>query len=130
MHRLGESAHPCPDGRALARVAADGAAHRSQRSPACRPPQHAALRRLRLTVILRGRGLGHGHLGIRWIESGLLHRPAVALALVRFLLLVALAAFWIDVRLGGAEVRDGDDETREPDQCDASGASDHAFSSA
>src|SRR6266487_4138473 len=92
-------AHAGAYGRALSRVAADRPADGAEGRAAHGALEHAALRRLRLAELLRRRRRRR-HARIRGIESRLLDGPRVALALVRFLLLRALAPGGIEVCLG------------------------------
>src|SRR5215470_7309118 len=98
-HQAEQSAHGGADGRALARIAADGPAHRAERPTAQPALEGAAAKRRLLWRRVAGRGRRHGHARIRGIETRLLHGPSIALALVRLLLLRRLAARRIDVGL-------------------------------
>src|SRR5262249_23072399 len=120
-----EDANSRPDGCTFARIPADGSSRRAEGGPAGRAAHHAALWRLRLTVGRRG-GSRHGHPGIGRIESGLLHRPAIALPLVRLFLLRGLTPHRVVIRLGIARRRP-DDETHEPHERRAPAASDHSL---
>jgi hypothetical protein len=82
-----ETAHGGADGRTFSCIASDGPAYRAQRCPAKPAFEGAAPERLLRRRRVHRWGRRHGHSRIRRIETGLLHGPAVALALVRFFLL-------------------------------------------
>src|ERR1700682_6217838 len=89
-HTAEQGTHAGTDGRALARVAADGATDRPQGRAAEGPTAQPALGSLRCRGIHRGwRRLRHW--GVRRVEACLLDGPAVALTLVGLLLLEGLA---------------------------------------
>jgi len=86
-HQPKQSTDGGTDGGTFSGIATDGPSDRSQRRTTKAAFEGAAPERLLLRGRIPGRWWRHGHPRIRRVEAGLLHGPAVALALVRFLLL-------------------------------------------
>jgi len=86
-HQPKQSADGGADGCTFSGIATDGPSDRSQRRTTKAAFEGAAPEGLLLRGRIPGRWWRHGHPRIRRVEAGLLHGPAVALALVRFLLL-------------------------------------------